>query len=167
KGATFRFGERVTDVVPDGGGWRVYVDGGEPIAASAVILAAGGLSVPATGSDGVGLAIARRLGHTIHETYPALTPLTADPPLHAALAGISPVGSIEAPGTKFRTTGGFLFTHRGYSGPSVLDASHLAVRSRLAGEHQPLHVQWSPLDAAGWEAVLSRGGTGTVANIIR
>jgi predicted Rossmann fold flavoprotein len=167
KGAAFRFEARVTDVTREGEGWRVHLDGGDTIAASAVMLAAGGLSVPATGSDGTGLAIARRLGHTIHETYPALTPLTADPPVHAPLAGISPVVSLEAPGTKFRTTGGFLFTHRGYSGPSVLDVSHLAVRSRLAGGRQEILVQWTELDAGAWDELLSRGGTGTVANVVR
>lgn len=165
--AEVRFDVKVTDVTRAGESWRVHLDGAEPLDASAVILTTGGLSVPATGSDGIGLAIARRLGHTVNETYPALTPLTADPPVHAPLAGISPVVTLEAPGAKFRTTGGFLFTHRGYSGPSVLDVSHLPVRSRLRGEHQPVLVQWTDLDTAGWEAIFSRGGTGTVANVVR
>jgi predicted Rossmann fold flavoprotein len=167
RGTEVRFDTKVTDVTPAGEAWRVHVQDAEPLDASAVILTTGGLSVPATGSDGIGLAIARRLGHTVNETYPALTPLTADPPTHAPLAGISPVVTIEAPGQKFRTTGGFLFTHRGYSGPSVLDVSHLAVRSRLRGEHQPVVVQWTDLDTAAWEAIFSRGGTGTVANAVR
>ena len=76
---------------PAGAGepWTVRLAGGEAIPAAAVVLATGGLSLPGTGSDGAGLAIVRRLGHTVHATYPALTPLTADPPRHAALAGIS------------------------------------------------------------------------------
>ena len=169
-GADVRFDVRVADVVPDGKAWSVVLDGAPPIRAAAVVLAAGGLSVPATGSDGTGLAIARRLGHTVNPTYPALTPLTADPPVHAGLAGISPVVTLEAPlGRKsFRTTGGFLFTHRGYSGPSVLDISHLAVLSRMhGGPKQEILVQWSTLDAAAWERRLSAGGTGTVANVVR
>src|SRR5918993_3901901 len=88
RGTDVRFGVRVSDVVPAGDAWSVEVDGGPPIRASAVVLATGGLSVPATGSDGIGLAVARRLGHAINPTYPALTPLTADPPVHASLAGI-------------------------------------------------------------------------------
>jgi hypothetical protein len=135
-----------------------------------VVLATGGLSVPATGSDGVGIEVLRHLGHTIHPTYPALTPLTADPPVHGSLAGISPVVTIEAPAGRkpFRTTGGFLFTHRGYSGPSVLDVSHLALLSRLNGAPpKPIHVQWSALDATAWEALFAEGGTGTVANLVR
>ena len=167
RGAEVRFDSKVTGVAQAGDAWQVELEGGGTLDARSVVLTTGGLSVPATGSDGIGLAIARRLGHTVNETYPALTPLTADPPVHAPLAGISPVVSIEAPGEKFRTTGGFLFTHRGYSGPSVLDVSHLAVRSRLRGEHQPILVQWTDLDTAAWEAIFSRGGTGTVANTVR
>src|SRR5688572_9939867 len=150
--------------------WRILLDGAPPLDASAVILATGGLSVPATGSDGAGLEILRALGHAIHPTYPALTPLTADPPVHAPLAGISPVVTLEAPtgGRPFRTTGGFLFTHRGYSGPSVLDVSHLAVLSRMrGGPRQPILVQWTELDAPAWEAALGGGGPGTVANVVR
>ena len=47
--------------------------------ASAVVLATGGLSVPATGSTGTGLTVARAFGHVVHDTYPALTPLVASP----------------------------------------------------------------------------------------
>ncbi|HEU4699826.1 MAG TPA: aminoacetone oxidase family FAD-binding enzyme [Gemmatimonadales bacterium] len=176
-GATFRGDALVEDVIPGGRDWHVVLRTGETLPAAAVILATGGLSVPATGSDGTGLAIARRLGHTVHDTYPALTPLTAEPPPYGHLAGISPVVTLEAPplagmpgGGKraFRTTGGFLFTHRGYSGPAVLDVSHLAVRSRLAGgPRQPIHVQWTALDAAEWERLLTAGGQGTVANVVR
>ena len=169
-GAEIRFATRLTGLERAGGTWRVLLDGAAPIEAAAVVLATGGLSVPATGSDGTGLEIARRLGHTIHPTYPALTPLTADPPVHAPLAGISPVVTIEAPAGKrpFRTTGGFLFTHRGYSGPSVLDVSHLAVLSRMRGAaRQPVLVQWTELDGPGWEKIFGEGGQGSVANAVR
>ncbi len=169
-GVEIRYNARFTGLTPAGGGWQVQLEDGSPLAASRVVLATGGLSVPATGSDGTGIEVLRRLGHTVHPTYPALTPLTADPPVHASLAGISPVVTIEAPtGRKpFRTTGGFLFTHRGYSGPAVLDVSHLAVLSRQrGGPPQPILVQWSALDASAWEALLGDGGTGTVAGLVR
>ena len=45
------------------------------------------------------------------------------------------------------STGGFLFTHRGYSGPSVLDISHLTER----GQHPVIRAQWSTLAAADWK----------------
>ena len=134
-------GARVEDVCPASdstGIWTLSLSGAPPLEASAVVLATGGLSVPATGSDGTGLQITERLGHRIHPTYPALTPLLADPAVHGDLAGVSLPVTLRAPGARprFATTGGFLFTHRGYSGPAVLDASHMAVRSRLAGGPQ-------------------------------
>jgi predicted Rossmann fold flavoprotein len=144
--------------------WRLDIQGAPPLLAHAVVLATGGLSVPRTGSDGFGLDVARRLGHEIHPTYPALTPLTAEPHPHAELAGVSLDVTLRAPGARppFETTGGFLFTHRGWSGPTVLDASHLAVRSARSGARQELTVQWAPeLDAAAWDRRL-QGGAATV-----
>src|SRR5687768_3076904 len=55
--------------------WIVERQNDEPIDADAVILATGGLSVPSTGSDGIGLEIAKQLAHAINPTYAALTPL--------------------------------------------------------------------------------------------
>jgi hypothetical protein len=169
RGVETVFDSTVEDVYPSENSWVVRLEEARVIHASAVILATGGLSLPGTGSDGMGLRIARRLGHTVHETYPALTPLTADPPRHAALAGISLDVTLEAPLRKgrFETRGGFLFTHRGYSGPTVLDASHLAVRSRMAGgPPQPLHLGWTPLGPEEWDRRL-REGAGSVAAPLR
>ncbi len=65
-------------------------------------------------------------------------------------------------------SGGFLFTHRGYSGPAVLDVSHVAVRSREAGDKQAVvRVRWGRLTVADWEAVLAPYGTRTVAGAVR
>lgn len=171
RGAEIAFGTRVTALKSPVGNrpWRVVTDGDE-IPAAGVILATGGLSVPASGSDGAGLRIAERLGHTIHPTYPALTPLVSDPPPHADLAGISLEVGIEAPLAKgrFTTRGGFLFTHRGYSGPAVLDSSHLAVRSRLeGGPRQEIRVRWTGTDAEGWDRRLRQGGGGEVGPLVR
>ena len=171
RGVETRFDSLVTGLDPPGreGSWRVRLQGGEIILASAVILAPGGLSVPATGSDGVGLEMARHLRHTVRPTYPALTPLVADPPVHAPLAGVSVDVVLTAPAGKRKqiARGGFLFTHRGYSGPAVLDISHVAVRSRLSGgARQPILVQWTDLDAAGWEALFRERG-GNAASALR
>jgi len=171
RGAEIRFDALMTDLLPPEKPtpWRVRLGDGEEIAAAAVIVATGGLSLPGTGSDGTGLGIVRRLGHTIHEIYPALTPLTLEPPRYAPLAGISRTVTLRAPGSKpsFSTRDGFLFTHRGYSGPAVLDVSHLAVRSRLAGgPSQPIRIQWTPLDAGTWD-ILLRKTPGTAFGLLR
>jgi len=168
-GVETRFDSSVMGLTPGSGAWRVALGDGSEIPASAVILATGGLSVPATGSDGTGLDIVRRLGHTVHDTYPALTPLTAEPHRYAALTGISLPVTIEAPVGKRRrvTRGGFLFTHKGYSGPSVLDLSHLAVLSRRAGgARQEFHVRWTDLGPEPWDRLL-REEEGTMSGILR
>lgn len=171
-GVLFRFGAAAEDLEPrahEGGPWSIRLMGGESLSAAAVILATGGLSVPKTGSDGRGLEMARRLGLAVNPLYPALTPLTADPPVHAHLAGVSLEVTLEAPLGRGRavTRGGFLFTHRGYSGPAVLDLSHLAVRSRLAGgAPQPIFVRWTDLDEPAWEAEL-KPGPSTLPSILR
>ena len=170
-GARLRFDARVTGVAPEaGGGWRVVVDGGAPVVSDAVIIATGGLSVPNTGSDGFGLRLAGQLGHTVHPTYAALTPLTADPPPFAALSGISLVASLTArSATRIASaTGGFLFTHRGYSGPAVLDVSHVAVRSRAdESSAATVRVQWSTRGDDEWTAALKANGTRSVLGAIR
>ena len=172
KGVELRYDTQVVDLEPPkepGGGWTVRIAGQEPLVAGAVVLATGGLSLPGTGSDGIGIEIARRLGHEIHPTYPALTPLTANPHPHVGLAGLSPIVTLRAPGVGrgLEVQGGFLFTHRGYSGPTVLDVSHLAVRSRRAGDgRQPIYVQWTEMDAGRWEAGL-RETQGTVLGYLR
>jgi predicted Rossmann fold flavoprotein len=162
---------RVVDAVPPTSPaeeWTLVIENAPPLAAAAVVLATGGLSVPATGSDGLGLEIATRLGHAVRPTYPALTPLVAEPPVHAELAGISLPVALRAPGARprFTTEGGFLFTHRGYSGPAVLDASHLAVRSRIhEGSHQTLTVRWTGRERDEWVEAL-RDGRGPVGGLV-
>ena len=170
RGTQFLPGTTVTGLSPTAAGWEVERGGSPPLVVEAVVVASGGLSVPNTGSDGRGLAMMAALGHTIHPTYPALTPLTSEPAPFAALAGVSLPVTISARDDKRRSTaaGGFLFTHRGYSGPSVLDVSHIVVRSRMHGDEKArLTVRWSRLNEAGWNAALRPEGTRTVAGALR
>jgi predicted Rossmann fold flavoprotein len=155
-GVVFRFDTECRDVRSSAAGWSVATSRGD-IDARAVILATGGLSVPATGSTGIGLRLAARLGNVVHPTYPALTPLVAEPPRHADLAGVSLTVRLRAraSGGEADAHGGFLFTHRGYSGPSVLDVSHVAVRSTApGGERALIHARWCDLDEADWQREL-------------
>jgi len=168
RGAELRFGVRVAHLTPSGSGWRLALADGSQLSAARVVVASGGLSVPATGSDGWGFDMARRLGHTVHPTYPALTPLTAEPAMHARLAGLSLAVTLEAPAGKRKTVvrGGFLFTHKGYSGPAVLDISHAAVQSLLnGGPRQEIYVRWTDLDGPSWEGRVL-GHRGSVEGLI-
>jgi predicted Rossmann fold flavoprotein len=163
----------VTGIRPLEDRWIVEQHQGQPIEADAVVLATGGLSVPKTGSDGQGLAIAGRLGHAVNPTYAALTPLTVrlKPDTTASTASrFGPLAGVSLPVTitarsesrEARATGGFLFTHQGYSGPSVLDVSHVAVRSLEEGQPARITVQWASLRESDWEEVLRPRGTRTV-----
>jgi predicted Rossmann fold flavoprotein len=114
-------GMRVESIEPG------FVINGE-IRADRVILAAGGRSVPKTGSDGSGYELVRALGHTVTPTFPALVPLVVEKghwitelsgiSVDAELAVKSPTGRIL-----HRHRGSMLFTHFGLSGPVVLDIS--------------------------------------------
>lgn len=164
-GAELRNNTRVADLEPGGAGrWTVRLDSGPPIGAGAVVLATGGLSLPGTGSDGTGLAIAERLGLRTIPPYPALTPLTGSG--HEGLAGISLVARIDAAGTGRSSEGGFLFTHRGWSGPAVLDLSDVVSRAEAGAKTAALRVRWSALGEAEWEQAL-RSGPGTPLGALR
>ena len=93
-----------------------------------LVISTGGLSIPKIGATDFGYRIARQFGHAIQETRPALVPLTFDPVTwapFAALSGLSLEVKVEA-GTG-KAKGVFLedllFTHRGLSGPAVLQIS--------------------------------------------
>ena len=170
KGVQFRPNTTITGLRRDDSAWKLEQNGKEPFQADRVIVATGGLSVPNTGSDGLGFAMLAGLGHTVHPTYPALTPVVADPAPFGHLAGISVPVTITVQDSERTSTasGGFLFTHRGYSGPCVLDISHVISRSRLQGDGAAqLTLQWTSLDGAAWEAALRPEGTRTVAGVLR
>ncbi len=169
RGATLVMNAAVTGVDVAASGWRVEIAGAAPLEADAVIVATGGLSVPSTGSDGAGLRFAERLGHTIHPPYPALTPIVSEPAPFAPLAGVSLPVTITARAREWKAvaTGGFVFTHRGYSGPAVLDVSHVAVRSLQRGERADLRVRWTPLGDAEWNAALRPQGARSVLAAVR
>lgn len=154
----------VSRITPQLQGWHIQCAEGEDVGAHAVIVATGGLSVPNTGSDGFGLDLARRLGHTVHPPYPALTPLLTTSERHARLSGLALTATLYVGVGKKRveTTNGFLFTHRGYSGPAALDLSHYETRE---GHTASVQVQWEA-DRDTWEERF-RARSGTVLRQLR
>lgn len=170
EGVDIRFDTLVTGFAPNAGRWAIAIDGASPVEADAVVVATGGLSVPATGSDGIGLRLLGALGHVLHPTYPALTPITSRDATFAALSGVSLEVTLSAIDAHRAATSkrGFLFTHHGYSGPAALDVSHVVARSRLEGDSSArLTVQWTELGEKEWEAALRPHGPRTVAGALR
>ncbi len=125
RGASFRY-ERVTDILTHDGK-AIGVRTTEAHSFDAVILATGGVSYPLTGSDGSGLQLARRLGHTVTPLLPSLVPLTSPSRLCAEMQGLSlknvALTIKDQEKVIYRDFGEMLFTHFGMSGPMILSAS--------------------------------------------
>ena len=110
-----------------GGGFELDTARGS-VGAAQLVVATGGLSVPKIGATDFGHRLARQFGHRVVEPRPGLVPLVFDATVWApytALAGVSLEVGIEAGGGKARQrfVEDLLFTHRGLSGPAVLQAS--------------------------------------------
>jgi predicted Rossmann fold flavoprotein len=128
------------------------------IAAKAVILATGGRSLPKSGSDGSGYALARSLGHSLTSTVPALVPLVLDDTMfHQNLSGLSlDVTLTTVVGHKQIDvrTGSLLWTHFGVSGPVVMDASRCWTWAREHGDPAEIYArlvrEWTAESAREW-----------------
>ena len=158
-GADLRTNARLVDIQPNERR-RAVLESGEGIVTDKVILATGGLSYPWTGSDGEGLAIAQRLGHSVVEPYPALAPLIGGTPSHHELSGLSlPVRMVIDDGARrMSAQGDFLFTYRGYSGPVVLNAAHWAGRPAAGKEPPRISISWLDRSRDDWLPVLAPSG---------
>ena len=127
------FGQRAT-VILAGQGHEVEgvrLSEGVVVHAKKVIVAAGGLSYPKTGSTGDGYALAQKMGHTIVALRPGLTALESDEPFIKELQGLplqNVAMKILVNGKKAAgETGDLMFTHFGVSGPRLLVLSGIAV----------------------------------------
>lgn len=113
----------VAGVARDGDGFVVQTDRGI-VRAGRVVVATGGKSIPKMGATGIGYEIARDFGLRQVETRAGLVPLTfaeQDLSLCKPLAGVSVEAEVRCGKTGFREP--LLFTHRGISGPSILQIS--------------------------------------------
>lgn len=114
----------VGEVRRDGGGRFVVETGRGPLRAGALIVATGGKSIPKMGATGLGYRLAEQFGLPVTETRPALVPFTfAEQELAwmTPLAGVAVSGRVGCGKTRFDEA--ILFTHRGLSGPAVLQIS--------------------------------------------
>ena len=169
-GAALVHPARVTGVERDTEGFHVTTDNGV-IAAKRIILCTGGKSLPKSGSDGGGFALATSLGHSLTApVVPALVPLVL-PPGHwiTDLSGLTLPGEIILSASSGKRicgfTGSTLCTHFGLSGPSVLDISRHWLIARAADPSVRLSMNWLPgLTAESVEQLLLEPrGRGAVA----
>jgi predicted Rossmann fold flavoprotein len=97
-----------------------------PVRAQQLVIATGGLSIPKIGASDFGYRLARQFGHAVVEPRPALVPLTFDATQwgpFATLSGLSLPVTVRCGGSRIAFDEDLLFTHRGLSGPAILQIS--------------------------------------------
>jgi hypothetical protein len=116
--------------------------------AGKVIVAAGGMSYPKTGSSGDGYKLARQCGHSIVPLTPGLVALESDEPFLQELQGITlkdiSLSALVDGKKKVSEQGDILFTHFGVSGPTVLMLSGIVIDALAAGSPVALSLQLRP-----------------------
>ena len=122
-GATLRVATPVLGVAKSADGFDVSLQGAE-VACERLVIATGGKSIPKMGATGFGYQVAQQFGVGVVETRPGLAPLTFEAALLErlkALAGVSLDVRVSCGKTRFEEA--MLFTHRGLSGPAILQIS--------------------------------------------
>ncbi|WIF68379.1 NAD(P)/FAD-dependent oxidoreductase [Metapseudomonas otitidis] len=124
-GVDLRLNTSVSEISRHEGGYRLETSQG-PAQCESLVIATGGLSIPTLGATGFGYQVARQFGHTVLPTRAGLVPFTVtDPQLKAlceALSGTSVEDCrVSCNGQSFVEN--ILFTHRGLSGPAILQIS--------------------------------------------
>lgn len=142
-GVTLALGQPIANVEHGDGLYQVTI-GGTVHRAPALVLATGGPSIPKMGASGFAYDVARHFGLSIVQPRPALVPFTLGPEeaLFQSLAGVSADVEVRWNKTRFREAA--LFTHRGLSGPAMLQISSY-------WQHRtPIQVDFLPDKAADW-----------------
>ncbi len=145
----FAFGQGVTEITHADGQFAVR-HGDRRSVAPSLVIATGGPSIPQIGASGFAYDIARQFGLKVVEPRPALVPLTlgGEEVLFRELSGVATEVVAQAGKTAFREAA--LFTHRGLSGPSILQASSYWRHG------EPVTIDFLPDAARGWMSSAKR-----------
>ncbi len=148
-GVRISLGKAIADVAHADGLFRVRY-GDAAATAPALVIATGGPSIPKLGATGFAYELARRFGLKIVEPRPALVPLTlgGEDVLFRELSGVSAEVIARAGKTVFREAA--LFTHRGLSGPAILQISSYWRHGEEVG------IDFLPDSAADWAVAAKR-----------
>src|SRR5690606_25380446 len=123
-GGELRLGTAMGEVARAGDGFALGLSDGRAAACEALVLATGGRSIPKMGATGWAYDTARRFGVRVTETRPALVPLTFEPGLLERLKPLAGVAvDVAVSNDRARFAEAMLFTHRGLSGPAILQIS--------------------------------------------
>ena len=122
--AELRLNTKIEQVEKSEDGFLLRLADGERLECGALVVASGGKSIPKMGASDFGYRLAAQFGLGVTETRPALVPLTFEPVLLkrlSPLAGIAVEARVACGRTAFEEA--MLFTHRGLSGPAILQIS--------------------------------------------
>ncbi|KQN90472.1 hypothetical protein ASE95_13385 [Sphingomonas sp. Leaf231] len=149
-GVAIRLGQSLGGEIGHADGRFTVRHGDRGYTAPALLIATGGPSIPKMGATGIAYDIARRFGLKVVEPRPALVPLTlsGEETLFRALSGVATPVVARAGKTAFAEAA--LFTHRGLSGPAILQASSYWRHG------EPLAIDFRPGAAPGWLAAAKR-----------
>ena len=123
-GAELRLGAKAERIEKTPDGFSLDLSGGEAMQCRSLVIATGGKSIPKMGASDFGYRVAAQFGLDIVPTRPALVPLTFDDALLkrlSALSGVAVQARVQHGRTAFEEA--LLFTHRGLSGPAILQIS--------------------------------------------
>ena len=146
---SFAFGNPIESVTHGDGRFRVEA-GAQTVSAPAFVIASGGPAIPKLGATGLAYDLARQFGLKVVQPRPALVPLTLgqEEALFCSLSGVSTHTRVRAAKTAF--TEAALFTHRGLSGPAMLQISSYWRHG------EPIHVDFLHGQDKGWLLGLKR-----------
>ena len=158
-GVTLKLNTSVSSVEKGTDGWRAVLGDGSPVRAASLVVASGGKSIPKMGATGWAYDLARRFDIRVTDTRPALVPLTFEPGFleqHAGLAGVAVEATARTSRASFREA--LLFTHRGLSGPAILQISSYwregeAVELALSPDARVFDLLKAAKEANGKQAV--------------
>jgi predicted Rossmann fold flavoprotein len=123
-GGTLELAAAVEDIARTEAGFLIHLTSGT-VACASLVIATGGKSIPKMGATGLAYRIAEQFSLAVTETRPGLVPLTFEPHLLEwikPLAGVSTPARVSCAKTSFDEA--LLFTHRGLSGPAILQISN-------------------------------------------
>jgi len=148
-GVEFALGEAIQDVTHADGQFRVHSDRQVAIA-PALVIATGGPSIPKMGATGFAYEVARRFGLKVVQPRPALVPFTlgGEEALFRELSGVSSDVIAAVGDMHFREAA--LFTHKGLSGPAILQVSSYWEQGL------PVEVNFLPDAAPAWLRLVKR-----------
>ena len=149
----FIFAQAVDEILSTADGVRGVMAGGQAYFARNVLLAGGGSSMQELGADGSGFLLAGAVGHNIVQPVPGLVGLVVPELSEENLAGLSLKAVLKYVGERREDvfSGDILLTHRGVSGPVILDVSREVCRDLARKGEAFLRICWGGYSAEFWD----------------